>query len=228
VLLGVAARMRLARLLLITDLRPDLAGFVQATVAAGVDIVQFRDPRAEPSALAAGYATARAELGDRRALLGLYDALELAQPLQCDLLQLSERSPDAALARASVHPWAQVGRSCHSRRQVDAALADPEVDFLTVGPVAGGLFGAGGLDLVAYAAAAAPVSDPSTKPWFAVGGVTLENLDEVIAAGARRVAVSRAITDAERPADAAAALKARLIQAGREDGGLATFGAFGS
>ena len=229
VLMGIATRLRLARLLLITDLRADdLAGFVAATVSAGVDIVQLRDPRADAEALAAGFATARAHLTNADALLGLYDALELAHQANADLLQLSERGADTAQARADVHQWAVLGRSCHSRHQVDAALADPEVNFLTVGPVEGGLFGVGGLDLVRYAAAQAPATDPASKPWFAVGGVTAENLDDVLAAGARRVAVSRAITAAENPAEAARALKARLVQAWKNDPGMESviFGAF--
>lgn len=223
VLLGVAARMRLARLLLITDLRTphgDLPRFVAATLAAGVDIVQLRDPKADDEQVAAAFTQVREEVLRRKALLGLYDAVEVAQQVQADVLQLSERGADAARARESVHPWAWIGRSCHSRRQVDAALRDPQVNYLTVGPVVGGLFGAGGLDLVEYAAGQAPPSDPASAPWFAVGGITLDNLDEVLAAGARRVAVSRAITDATDPAEAAAALKSRLVRAWKDDPGM--------
>lgn len=221
VLMGIATRLRLARLLMITDLRSDdLAGFVAATVSAGVDIVQLRDPKADAESLAAGFATVRAHVTKREVLLGLYDALELAHETNADLLQLSERGADTARARASVHQWAVLGRSCHSRRQVDAALADPGVNFLTIGPVEGGLFGVGGLDLVEYAAAAAPATDPESKPWFAVGGITEENLDDVLAAGARRVAVSRAITAAENPVEAAASLKTRLVKAWNDDPGM--------
>lgn len=227
--MGIATRLRLARLLLITDLRPgDLAGFVAATVSAGVDIVQLRDLQADAESLSAGFATARANLTRREALLGLYDELDLAQTANADLLQLSERGPRTPQARAAVHQWAVLGRSCHSRSQVDAALADPGIDFLTVGPVTGGLPGVGGLELVEYAAAVAPATQATAKPWFAVGGVTLENLDSVLAAGARRVAVSRAITAAENPAEAAATVKARLVRAWHDDPGMerVVFGAF--
>ncbi|MDQ7992147.1 MAG: thiamine phosphate synthase [Propionicimonas sp.] len=223
VLLGVATRMRLARLLLITDLRPDardLPDFVAAVLGGGVDVVQLRDPRAEAAALAAGFAAVRGRVAERKALLGLYDSLDLAREVQADLLQLSERGPSAVQARGSVHQWAQIGRSCHSRRQLDAALADPDIDYLTVGPVVGGLFGTGGLDLVEYAATRAPARDRAAKPWFAVGGITLDNLDEVLAAGARRVAVSRAIADADQPAAAAASFAARLAQSWKDDPGM--------
>ena len=222
-LLGVATRMRLARLLLITDLRAgigDLPDFVAAALAGGVDIVQLRDPRADAKELADGFVAVRTVVLNRKALLGLFDAVEVAHEVQADVLQLSERGPSAALARASVHQWAQVGRSAHSRRQVDAALADADVDYLTVGPVVGGLFGAGGLDLVAHAATQAPPTDPASKPWFAVGGITLDNLDDVLAAGARRVAVSRGIADAEQPTERAAAFADRLARAWKDDPGM--------
>lgn len=227
--MGIATRLRLARLLLITDLRSgDLAELVAETSSAGVDIVQLRDPKADRDSLAAGFATARANLAKRDTLLGLYDALELAHEGNADLLQLSERGPETHQARASVHQWAVLGRSVHSRRQLDAALADPEVDFLTVGPVVGGMPGVGGLDLIEHAAAQAPVADPGSKPWFAVGGVTLENLDDVLAVGARRIAVSRAITAAEDPVEATTTLKSRLVKAWNDDPGMekVLFGAF--
>ena len=220
VLLGIAARMRLARLLLITDLRTeqgDLPEFVAATLAAGVDIVQLRDPRADDQQLADAFTRVREVVQQRKALLGLFDAVGVAEQAQADLLQLSERGPAATEARRSVHQWAMLGRSCHSGRQVDAALRDPQVNYLTVGPVVGGLFGSGGLDLVRYAARLAPPSEPASDPWFAIGGITADNLDDVLAAGARRVAVSRAITDAPDPAQAAASLKQRLTRAWQED-----------
>lgn len=232
VLLGIATRIRLARLLLITGLMDggdELAGFVGDTLAAGVDIVQLRDPRADDEALAAGFLRVRDAVIKRKALAGLYDALEVAERVQADLLQLSERGPAASTARRHVHTWAQIGRSCHSRRQVDAALRDPDVNFLSVGPVATtGPLPVGGLELVSYAARQAPPSDPSSKPWFAVGGIGLDTLPDVLAAGARRIAVSRAITGAEDPAAAAAALKGLLIQAWKDDPGMQslTLGSF--
>lgn len=228
-LLGIATRMKLARLLLITDLRTegDLPDFVGSTVRAGADIVQLRDPGATDAELAAGFESAREAASQRQALLGVYDTLEVSRRVRTDVLHLSERGADASKARGWVHEWTQLGRSCHSRWQVDTALADPEVNYLTIGPVEG-LFGASGLDLVEYAALRAPQSEPESKPWFAVGGVALHNLDAIFGAGARRIAVSRVVTDAPDPAAATQELKRRLVQLWKDDPGMekVIFGAF--
>ncbi len=67
---------------------------------------------------------------------------------------------------------------------------------------------AAGLDEVARVAALHP-----QRPWFAIGGINEDNLDQVLAAGARRAVVVRAITEAEDPRAAAAELKRRLVAA---------------
>lgn len=236
VLLGTATRLRLARLLLITDLRQqqaDLTDFVEEALAGGVDVVQLRDPAADASGLAGGFRSVKQASARHRALLGAYDALDVMSDSGADLLQLSERGTPPAEARRAVPEHALIGRSCHSRREVDAALADPDVDYLMIGPVLSALpFGGAGLGLVGYAAGHAPQSDPDSKPWFAVGGITAATLDDVLDdvldAGARRIAVSSAITQASEPASAAATLKQRLVQAWNDDPGMAavTFGAF--
>ncbi len=234
VLLGIATRLRLTRLLLITDLRgslADLPAFVDAALEAGVDIVQLRDPTADAEALTAGFKDVRQCVSRHRALLGVYDAPDVVHEAGADLLQLPERGTPPVTARGHVHEHALIGQSCHSRREVDAALADPDVDYLMVGPVAGAIpFGSGGFDLVRHAAARAPQSEPGSKPWFAVGGITTGNLEDVLAAGARRIAVSSAITRAGEPTAATAALKQRLVKAWKDDPGMAavSFGAFGA
>ena len=74
-----------------------------------------------------------------------------------------------------------------------------------------------GLDLVRYAAAAigrAEAADggkvSGVVPWFAIGGIDLANVEQVVDAGARRIVVVRAITEAADPAGAARALLAAL------------------
>lgn len=220
-LLGLATRLGLARLLLITGTRSaegDLAEFVDAGFAGGVDLIQLRDPDADEAELLAALEVMR-EVGSRyQGLVSAYESGPLAERFSADLLHLPERGDPAAKARGYLHRWALIGRSCHSRGQIEAALADSDVNYLTVGPAFGGLPGPeAGLALVRYAAQVAPPGDPSAKPWFAVGGITEANLDEVLAAGARRIAVSRAITDASDAEAAAMALKDRLRHAWNED-----------
>ena len=96
-----------------------------------------------------------------------------------------------------------------------AALADVEdgVDYFASGPVWDTPTKPGrtaaGLEVTREVAQSRP-----TRPWFAIGGIDLERLDEVMAAGATRVVVVRAITDADDPGAAAAEFSRRLRSAG--------------
>ena len=105
-----------------------------------------------------------------------------------------------------------VGLSTHSPVQLDAALAEGVADQLSVGPVwetpTKDGRPAAGLSYVAHAASVA-----GDSPWFAIGGIDLGNVREVIAAGASRVVVVRAIRDAPDPRAAASALRAALEEA---------------
>jgi thiamine-phosphate pyrophosphorylase len=65
---------------------------------------------------------------------------------------------------------------------------------------------AAGLDYVRHAAARG-----GEQPWFAIGGIDEQNIDEVVAAGARRIVVVRAIRDAEDPEGAARRLRGALL-----------------
>jgi len=223
-LLGLATRLGLARLLLITGTRgeeDDLSGFVDSCFAGGVDIIQLRDPGADHARLLAALKVLREVGYHYQGLVSVYESTALGEEFGADLLHLPERGEAAAEARTHLHQWALIGRSCHSTQQVDAALADPDVNYLTVGPVFAGLTPTSGLDLVRYTTRVAPPGDPASKPWFAVGGITAATLDQVLDAGAKRIAVSRAITAAHDPEAAAIALKDRLRQAWNSDPAMA-------
>ena len=161
-LLGLATRLGLARLLLITGARTeegDLAEFADASFAGGVDIMQLRDPSAGHDELLAALEMMRQAGHHYQGLVSVYESGRLAEEFQADLLHLPERGDTARKARGYLHRWALIGHSCHSRDQVDTALADPDVNYLTVGPAFGGLTAEGGLDLVRYAATvAAPLT----------------------------------------------------------------------
>jgi thiamine-phosphate pyrophosphorylase len=110
-----------------------------------------------------------------------------------------------AQTRALVGRDRIVGLSTHSPAQIDAAAAEPEIDYIGVGPVHATPTKPGrpavGLDLVRYAVAHA------ATPFFAIGGIDAGNAPDVRAAGATRIAVVRAITDARDPESAARALR---------------------
>jgi thiamine-phosphate pyrophosphorylase len=113
--------------------------------------------------------------------------------------------------RSVVGPDMLIGLSTHSPEQFDAALRSG-ADQLSVGPVWETPTKAGrpaaGLDYVRYAAA-----HGGELPWFAIGGIDLDNVGEVVAAGARRVVVVRAIRDADEPERAARVLHQVLCAA---------------
>jgi len=207
--------------MLITDSRTatdDLAELARDSFTSGVDVIQLRDPRAPMADRAAALRVLQGVAAGTDRLVSAYGAGERPAEVGVDLLQLSAMDGPVAPSRTGLSEWALVGRSCHSSAQVDAAVADPEVSFFTISPVFNPVgVGEAGLGLVSYAAAMAPPLSAASKPWFAVGGVTVENVDQVLAAGARRLGVTRAIVGAADRKGAAAVLKDRLIQAWNDD-----------
>ncbi len=214
------ARLADARLYLCTDARRergDLAEFADAALAGGVDIIQLRD-KGSPGEQRFGPLEARGELAAleiladaaRRhgALLAVNDRADIAHAAGADVLHLGQDDLPLPAAREVVGPEVLIGRSTHDRDQVGAALTEP-VDYFCTGPCWPTPTKPGraapGLELVRFAA-----DQPDPKPWFAIGGTDIEGLPQVVPAGARRVVVVRAITAAEDPQAAAAALRAGL------------------
>jgi thiamine-phosphate pyrophosphorylase len=211
---GVDRRERLAhaRLYLCTDARErqgDLVEFLEAVLAAGVDIVQLRQKGLEARReieLAEIFADAAGRHG---ALFSINDRADIAYAVTPDVLHLGQDDLPVGLARELLGAEILIGRSTHSVAEVDAAVALPGVDYFCVGPTWPTPTKPGrpapGVPLIAHAAGTA-----TERPWFAIGGIDQDNLDLVLGAGATRVVVVRAITDADDPGAAAAALAARL------------------
>jgi thiamine-phosphate pyrophosphorylase len=194
-------RLRRARLYLICDERPD--EFVEQALRGGVDIVQLRMKDApEESILAAAHRFAAA-CARHGALFVVNDRPDLAIAADADGVHVGQDDVAVAQARALLGPDRVVGLSTHSPEQIDAA-ASAGVDYIGVGPVHATPTKAGrpavGLDLVRYAARWA------TVPFFAIGGISAENVESVHAAGAQRIAAVRALTEAADPERAAARL----------------------
>lgn len=223
-LIGLQARLRLARLYLCTDARSergDLAEFCAAAFAGGVDILQIRQKDMDPDEELEALEVARRAAARHQALVCVNDSPRLAGEFSADVLHLGQTDGSSRKARRQLHRWALIGRSTHEPAQTDGAIEDDDADYFCVGPVYATPtkpdYRPAGLDLVRYAAQAAPPSDISAKPWFAIGGIDLGNLDEVLAAGARRVCVVRAITQADDPEAAARELSSRLREAWQSD-----------
>ncbi len=217
------ARLASASLYLCTDARrerDDLADFAEAALAGGVDIIQLRD-KGSPGEQRFGPLEALQEIGAlailadaaRRhgALLAVNDRADIALAAGADVLHLGQDDLPLPVARGIIGDRPLIGRSTHDEAQVSAAV-DEAVDYFCVGPCWPTPTKPGrrapGLDLVGFAAQRA-----GDKPWFAIGGIDEERLPDVLAAGARRVVVVRAITAAEDPRAAAGRLKAALSAA---------------
>jgi thiamine-phosphate pyrophosphorylase len=228
------SRLAAAQLYLCTDARRergDLAEFADAALAGGVDIIQLRD-KGSPGDQRFGPLEARQELdalevladAARRhdALLAVNDRADIALAAGADVLHLGQDDLPLPIARDIIGPDPVIGRSTHDRVQVTAAVAEA-VDYFCVGPCWPTPTKPGrpapGLDLVRAtteltSGAARSATSGWDKPWFAIGGIDEQRLPEVLAAGARRIVVVRAITGAEDPRAAAQRLKARLAAAG--------------
>jgi thiamine-phosphate pyrophosphorylase len=207
-----------ARLYLCMPLRESLSAsceFADQVVAGGVDLLQLRHKglewREEQDALVAlGEVTRR-----RGGLLSANDRADLTVTSGADIVHLGQDDLPPRLARQFVGPDVLIGQSTHDEQQMAAAIADPDVDYFCVGPVwetptKQGRPGVG-LRLLEVAAAAAPPG--SGKPWFVTGGVAPDTLNDVLATGARRVVVVRALTGAADPGAVATELADRLTRA---------------
>jgi thiamine-phosphate pyrophosphorylase len=208
---GLSRRERLGRchLYLITAPVPDLEGVVEAALTAGVRLVQYR-PKQEPATDLERLAQARGlrQLCHRHgALFVLNDRLDLALAVEADGVHLGQADLPVAEARRVLGPERLIGRSTHSSDQRRQAVLEG-CDYVGVGPVHITPSKPGrpavGLAQVAAAAADCPI------PWFAIGGIDAGNLASVRQAGASRVALIRAITDARDPGVATLALLQEL------------------
>lgn len=163
--------------------------------------MQLREKALPDGALLDALRNAREVTRELGVPFGVNDRADLALLCEADFVHVGQDDVPVADVRRLGLP---AGLSTHSEREIDAAAAD----YIGVGPVYPTPTKKGrpavGLELVRYAAAHARV------PWFAIGGIDASNAAGVVAAGATRIAVVRAIGDAGDPERAARGLRAAL------------------
>ncbi|MCK0118097.1 thiamine phosphate synthase [Isoptericola sp. S6320L] len=206
------ARLADARLYLCTDARSspaDLEDFLHAALRGGVDVVQLRDKTLDVARELELQDLVARVAGSHGALWAVNDRADVASLTGAPVVHMGQGDLPTGGVRRLLGAGPVLGRSTHSAEQAAAADADPGVDYFCVGPLWATPTKPGrtavGLDLLRQVAA----SEPAT-PWFAIGGVDGARLDAVLDAGARRVVVVRAITEAPDPERAARALRERL------------------
>jgi thiamine-phosphate pyrophosphorylase len=201
-------RLARARLYFVTDVRPGLEELLAAALSGGVDMIQLRDKAASDGELLRAAPVFRTACDEHGALFWLNDRADLVEVCGADGVHVGQDDAPVSEVRSQVGDDVLIGLSTHSPAQFDAALGSG-ADQLSVGPVWETPTKEGrpaaGLSYVRYAA-----ERGGERPWFAIGGIDLGNVEQVVEAGAGRVVVVRAIRDAADPEAAAAALRAAL------------------
>lgn len=200
-------RLARSRLYLVLEARPhgnDPRPLLDAALRGGVDVVQLREKALGDEELMEAAEPFRAACREHEALFVLNDRPDLVAECGADGVHVGRGDVPVAAARAHVGHDRLVGLSVSAAAELDdvggadyagvTAFATPTKEDAV----------AGGLELLRAAAGAL------TIPWFAIGGVDLANVAEVVRAGAPGVAVVRAIRDADDPEAAARLLRAAL------------------
>ncbi|MBD2342761.1 thiamine phosphate synthase [Anabaena subtropica] len=188
--------LRRSRLYLVTSPSESLLSTVEAALKGGLTLLQYRDKDADD--------TVRLELATKLrqlchtygALFMINDRVDLALAVDADGVHLGQQDMPIAVARQLLGPQRLIGRSTTNADEMQKAIAEG-ADYIGVGPVYETPTKVGkaaaGLEYVSYAA------QNSSVPWFAIGGIDANNINDVIDAGAERVAVVRSLMQAEQP-----------------------------
>ena len=181
------------RLYLVCEARP--RDFLRRALSGGVDVIQLRDRSLDDDGVVRAAEDFRAAADEFGVPFIVNDRPDLVAACAADGVHLGQE--DGAFPAGGIR-----GRSTHAPEQ---ALAEREADYLSVGPVWETPTKPGrpaaGIDYVRWAA------EHVDRPWFAIGGIDRDTVHEVVAAGARRIVVVRAITEAEDPEAAAKELR---------------------
>ena len=178
----------------------------------GSDLIQLRAKNSSPEEIRALAEkilpiTKRANVG-----FVINDHLEIAREIGADICHLGQEDFfDAGHTHVSElrtpNSELRIGLSTHAPEQAQRAL-DAGADYIAIGPI--------------YATGTKPTAKPvtleyvrwaaahATVPWFAIGGINMPTIDDVLAAGAKRICVVSAILNAPDIAKACAEFRRKL------------------
>jgi thiamine-phosphate pyrophosphorylase len=201
----------------------DLIDVMEAAIRGGADVVQLRDKETPPDLLLEK-ARALRELTRRYGVAFIVnDYPELALEAEADGVHLGQEDMPIAEARRMLGKDKIIGVSTHNMSQAREAVRQG-ADYIGVGPVYPTPTKPGrpaaGLAFVRQAAAEIAI------PWVAIGGITLDNADEVLDAGARRLCAVSAIVGSPDPEAASREFRKRIAarEAGRTEAAGSTAG----
>jgi thiamine-phosphate pyrophosphorylase len=176
-------------------------------LAGGAQMLQLREKKCDDRSLLVLARQVRQWTRQAGALFILNDRPDLARLCDADGVHLGQDDLPVREARRILGSHALIGVSTHQPGQLRQAILDG-ASYVGVGPVFAsstkGFEQLAGLDYLQQVLAETSV------PAFAIGGITTENLAAVLSVGARRVAVSAAVCQADDPRDAASRLRRGL------------------
>jgi thiamine-phosphate pyrophosphorylase len=189
-------KLKQSYLYLVTSPVENLFSVVEAALEGGLTLVQYRDKTSDDLTRIRTAEKLKQLCHRYNALLIINDRVDLALAVDADGVHLGQEDLPISLARQLLGSQRIIGRSTKNPAEMQQAIQEG-ADYIGVGPVYETPTKAGraaaGLDYVRYAVKHA------TLPWFAIGGISAESLADVLTNGAERVAVVRAIMEAEQP-----------------------------
>ena len=183
-------------LYLITSPSDQLLTIVEAALRGGITLIQYRDKNSKDTELLSQGQQLVQLCHHYGALLIVNDRVDIALAIDADGVHLGQQDMSVTFARQVLGSHKIIGLSTTNAQEMQIAITQ-KADYIGVGPVYETPTkpgkAAAGLDYIRYAV------ENFSLPWFAIGGIDTNNVNEVIAAGAERIAVVRAIMAAEQP-----------------------------
>lgn len=169
----------------------DIAGIVKNR---GCDIIQFRDKESVKESILKNASSLRKLLLNTKTIFIINDYLDIAKIIDSDGVHLGQDDLSIETARIILGKDKIIGVSCHNLRQALDAQ-DRGADYISIGPIFNTStkpeYKAIGLDLIKEC------NKKIKIPFFVIGGINLNNINQLLSKGAKRVAVCSVISHAK-------------------------------